>query len=345
MVVGVGDKTKVGLLFGGPSPEHKISIESARMIFYSLKTDHNREKYDVYPFYISEAGYFNQFNQMRYASPGIPPEKNATQRMIPPALFQMNLIFPVMHGKFGEDATIQGFLSALQLDYVGSGVLASALSMDKMSMKALLASRGFPIPRFKAILRGESPNWKTIVDSLQFPLFIKPANSGSSIGVTKVKDISGLEPAYTEALKWMDRVIVEEGVPCRELECGVLGDTDPMVSPVGEVAYGGEFYDYATKYGTGNTGSRLIIPADIPSEVIRKVQQMSLEIFKLFHARDMARIDFFYVERTGELLVNEINTVPGFTKSSMYPKLWEKAGILNWDLSDRLIRLALNRKK
>ena len=341
----MGEKIKVGLLFGGPSPEHKISIESARMVFYSLKTDHNREKYAIYPFYISESGYFNQFNQMRYASPGIPPEKNVAQRAIPSSLWLMDVIFPVMHGKFGEDATIQGFLSTLQLDFVGSDVMASALAMDKIGMKALLASGGFLIPRYKVILRGESPNWKEIADTLRFPLFIKPSNSGSSIGVTKVKDASGLESAYREALKWMDRVIVEEGVSCRELECGVLGDTDPIVSPVGEVSYTGEFYDYATKYGTGGATSRLIIPADIPVDVAERVQRMSLEIFKLFHARDMARVDFFYVERTGEVLVNEINTVPGFTKSCMYPKLWEKLGILNWDLSDRLIRLALNRKK
>jgi len=341
----VGEKIKVGLLFGGPSPEHKISIESARMVFYSLKTDHNREKYDIYPFYISEAGHFNQFNQMRFASLGIPHEKTASQGMIPPALFRMDIVFPVMHGKFGEDGTIQGFLSTLQLDYIGSGVLASALSMDKVSMKALLAKAGFPIPPYQTIVRGEDPNWQAILDRLRFPLFVKPANSGSSIGVTKVKEISALEPAYAEALKWMDRVIVEEGVSCRELECGVLGDTDLMVSPVGEVAYSGEFYDYATKYGTGTASSRLIIPADIPVDVARKAQQMSLEIFKLFHARDMARIDFFYVERTGELLVNEINTAPGFTKSSMYPKLWEKLGILNWDLADQLITLAMNRKK
>jgi D-alanine-D-alanine ligase len=341
----MSQKIKLGLLFGGPSPEHKISIESARMLFYSLKTDQNREKYDVYPFYISETGYFNQFNHMRYASPGIPPEKNTAQRMIPSALFQMDAVFPLMHGKFGEDGTIQGFLSTLKIPYIGSDVLASALSMDKISMKALLSRGNFPVRVYRTVLCGEKPDWEYIMSKMRFPVFVKPSNSGSSIGISKVFDISGLQNAYEEATKWMDRVIIEEGARIRELECGILGDTEPIASPVGEVVYSGEFYDYETKYGTGPASSRLVVPARISEPIKQKVQRMSLEIFRLFNARDMARVDFFYDEQIGDVLVNEINTIPGFTKTSMYPKLWEKAGISNWELSDRLITLAVNRKK
>lgn len=337
-------KTRVGLLFGGASPEHKVSIESARMIFYSLKTDQNREKFDVFPFYISESGYFSQFHQMRYALASVPPGLLVPRHFVPSALFEMDVLFPALHGKFGEDGTIQGFLSTLQIPYVGSGVLASALSMDKVGMKSLLFYAGFPLPKFKAFLRGERLEWDRILEGVSFPLFVKPSNSGSSIGINKVKNLTEMQAAFKEAFLYMDRLILEESVEgCRELECGILGDREAKVSGVGEVKYTGEFYDYKTKYGLGPEKSELLIPADIPKHIENQVQRMSLEIFRLFHARDMARIDFFYDQQKAQVFVNEINTIPGFTKTSMYPKLWEKRGIAGSELTERLIALALNR--
>lgn len=260
---------------------------------------------------------------------------------------QIDVVFPVLHGPFGEDGTVQGMLELADLPYVGAGVLGSAISMDKEKMKILFRAHGLPTAQFKVV---RAADWESRQDevlleaaTVGFPCFTKPANLGSSVGITKCRDQHGLELGIYTALAYDRKVLVEEALSGRELECAVLGNDSPEASVVGEIIPGREFYDYAAKYL--DDSSVTVIPAEITPEVSATVRRYSLGAFRAVDATGMARVDLFFEESGRGVVVNEINTIPGFTTISMYPKLWEASGLGYSDLIDRLIDLALERHK
>ncbi|MGK7935831.1 MAG: D-alanine--D-alanine ligase family protein, partial [Xenococcaceae cyanobacterium] len=262
---------------------------------------------------------------------------------------EIDVWFPVLHGPNGEDGTVQGLLKLMQLPFVGSGVLGSALGMDKIAMKNAFAQAGLPQVKYVAVTRSQI--WSNpcvfpklcdeIEATVDYPCFVKPANLGSSVGITKVRSRSELETALDNAATYDRRIIVEAGVTARELECAVLGNDNPKASVVGEISFSSDFYDYETKYTEGL--AQLQIPALIPDNIALEIQEMSLQAFTTIDAAGLARVDFFYVEETQEVFINEINTFPGFTSTSMYPMLWAAKGVSFPQLVDRLIELALER--
>jgi D-alanine-D-alanine ligase len=259
----------------------------------------------------------------------------------------LDVIFPVLHGPFGEDGTIQGLLELANIPYVGAGVLASAVGMDKALMKLVFAARGLPICDYRVLLRHD---WLQRRDALAgelaralgFPMFVKPANLGSSVGISKVKDPTELPPAIDAAAEFDRKVVVEAAVPeARELECAVLGNDDPAASVVGEVIPSREFYDYEAKYI--DAGSQVVIPADLPAALADQVQRLSLDAFRAIDCAGMARVDFLYSRSSTQVFLNEVNTIPGFTTISMFSKLWNASGVSYGALLDRLIGLARER--
>jgi D-alanine-D-alanine ligase len=374
---------RVGLLFGGRSGEHEVSISSAKAIANAISTGENRHKYELLPFYIQKNGRWlaGQASQ-KVLDSGIPlftsedsvsshpqlsgwedeevkdsgqlPAINHDAKMldcIPAGLPQVAAVdvwFPILHGPNGEDGTVQGLLKLMQVPFVGSGVLGSALGMDKIAMKTAFAQAGLPQVKYVAVNRSQI--WSNpcvfpklcdrIEATVGYPCFVKPANLGSSVGISKVRSRSELETALDNAASYDRRIVVEAGVVARELECAVLGNDEPKASVVGEITYQSDFYDYETKYSAGMAD--IVIPAAVPEAITSQIQQMSLEAFAAVDAAGLARVDFFYTER-GEVLINEINTIPGFTATSMYPMMWEKSGIPFPELIDRLIQLALER--
>ncbi|NJL86695.1 MAG: D-alanine--D-alanine ligase [Leptolyngbyaceae cyanobacterium SM1_1_3] len=260
----------------------------------------------------------------------------------------IDIWFPVLHGPNGEDGSLQGLLQLMQVPFVGSGVLGSALGMDKLAMKMAFAQAGLPQVSYGAVTRAEvrsdsggSQLCDRIEAELGYPCFVKPANLGSSVGISKVRSRRELEKALASAASYDRRLIVEAGVTAREVECAVLGNDHPRASVVGEISFSSDFYDYETKYSAGQAD--LKIPADLPEEVTRQVQEMALKAFQAVDAAGISRVDFFYLEPTGEVLINEINTLPGFTATSMYPLLWQASGVSFPDLVDQLIQLGLER--
>jgi D-alanine-D-alanine ligase len=247
------------------------------------------------------------------------------------------VVFPIIHGTSGEDGSLQGFLDILDLPYVGAGVAGSAVGMDKALFKALLRDAGIPAAR-AVVVRSAG---ELAAPPFPLPLFVKPVNGGSSVGVTKVKRAEDLGSAVEVALRYDDRALVEEGIDAREIECAVLGNDEPRASVPGEVVPGREFYDYDDKYREDN--ARFTIPADLPSEVAEEVRRLAVAVFRLAGLSGMARVDFFVERGTNRVLVNEVNTLPGFTAISMYPKMWEASGLPLSELLDELIRLALER--
>ncbi|MEZ2277219.1 MAG: D-alanine--D-alanine ligase family protein [Microcoleus sp.] len=348
-------KIRVGLLFGGRSGEHEVSISSARAIARALASDENATKYEVQPFYIQKDG--------RWLSGTIPQEVLAAGQPLEinpagtdnesvfsrefPSFNDIDVCFPVLHGPNGEDGTVQGLLKLMQIPFVGSGVLASAMGMDKIAMKMAFAHAGLPQVKYIAVNRSEI--WSNpcvfpklcdkIEETLGYPCFVKPANLGSSVGISKVRSRAELEAALDSAASYDRRIIVEAGVVARELECAVLGNDNPQASTVGEISFSSDFYDYETKYTQGQAD--LSIPAQVSSAIISKIKEMAVQAFLAVDGAGLGRVDFFYVESTGEVLINEINTFPGFTATSMYPQLWEASGISFSELVDRLIQLAL----
>jgi D-alanine-D-alanine ligase len=262
---------------------------------------------------------------------------------------EVDVWFPILHGPNGEDGTVQGLLKLMQVPFVGSGVLGSALGMDKIAMKMAFAQAGLPQVKYIAVNRSQI--WSNpcvfpklcdqVEETLGYPCFVKPANLGSSVGIAKVRSRPELEAALDNAASYDRRLIVEAGVVAREVECAVLGNDHPKASVVGEITYESDFYDYETKYTEGQAG--WLIPAPIPDSIATKIQEMSLQAFATVDAAGLARVDFFYVEATGEVLINEINTLPGFTATSMYPQLWAASGVPFPELVDQLIKLALER--
>src|ERR687885_1694708 len=377
-------KLRVGLLFGGCSGEHEVSISSARAIAKALSSDQNANHYELLPVYIQKDGIWQSGDVAQHVlesgkplpltgtneaylptSTADAPSSSTSTEILPSAASasklsrvgeniswsEVDVWFPILHGPNGEDGTIQGLLKLMQVPFVGSGVLGSALGMDKIAMKMAFAQAGLPQVKYIAVKRSQV--WSSpcvfpklcdqIEETLGYPCFVKPANLGSSVGIAKVRSRAELEAALDNAASYDRRLIVEAGIVAREVECAVLGNDHPKASVVGEITYNSDFYDYETKYTEGRAD--LIIPASLPAAVTTQIQEMALQAFDAVDAAGLARVDFFYVEATGEVLINEINTIPGFTATSMYPQLWAATGISFPELVDQLIQLALERHK
>jgi D-alanine-D-alanine ligase len=339
-------KIRVGLIFGGRSAEHEVSLNSAASIAKNIDPD----KYSVLCLLIDKEGLWRAV-----ASPAEPGKTIAAEgagsflpwgRRSPAGTLEADVYFPVLHGPNGEDGTIQGLLEMADVPYVGCGVTASALGMDKALSKSVFRDRGLTQVRFRVLLeqdwaRDRKAAVRDLAGALPYPMFVKPANLGSSVGITKAKDPQGLEAALELAFLYDRKVVVEEGVRCREFECSVLGNDDPKASLPGEVIPAREFYDYSDKYLDGRT--RFVIPAVLPPALVERIRGDAVAAFKAIDGAGMARVDFLYAEATETLYLNEINTIPGFTEISMYPKLWDVSGVPFPRLLDELIGLALER--
>ncbi len=351
-------KIRVGLLYGGRSVEHDVSIVSARSILGAL----DRERYDVS---LIRAGHDGRW-QLESGSEQI--EATATDGssvMLPAApcnstlvpgdgqaaedlsRLQLDVVFPIIHGRGGEDGTLQGLLELAEVAYVGSGVLSSAIQMDKDVAKRLLAGAGLPVLPW-ITLRGPAVSGsgrekavEAIAKELGFPVFVKPANSGSSVGISKANDRAELAAALTEATRYDTKVIVERGVDAREIEVAVLGNAAPEASVPGEIIPSHEFYDYEAKYH--DDGTQLQIPARLGAEESAQLRDMAVQAYLALEAEGMARVDFLVDRESGKPYINELNSLPGFTSVSMYPRLWEATGLAYAELLDRLITLALER--
>lgn len=348
-------KLQIGLLFGGRSGEHEVSIRSAQAIAKALTAPENQTKYEVIPFYIQKTGVWtsSEIAQKVLETGEVFGESEKAENKdlwsFPPEVSQIDLWFPILHGPNGEDGTIQGLLTLMQKPYVGSGVLGSCVGMDKLAMKSAFAQAGLPQVKYLAVTRDQVysnpcvfPKLCDEIESLLgYPCFIKPANLGSSVGISKAKNRQELEQALDQAASFDRRLIVEAGVKAREVECAVLGNEQPKASVIGEITFESDFYDYETKYTDGK--ANLYIPANIPEEIASQIQEMAIKAFLAIDCAGLGRLDFFYIEETGEILINEINTLPGFTALSMYPQLWEATGVPFCDLVDQLIQLALKR--
>ncbi|MEI6426899.1 MAG: D-alanine--D-alanine ligase family protein [Pseudanabaena sp. ELA607] len=339
-------KLRIGLLFGGRSGEHDVSITSAKAIAAGLAQN---PRYEVQPFYIQHNGIWRTAEiaqQVLDTGVALPLEQNLPSNsfFLPAAVQDVDLWFPVLHGPNGEDGTVQGLLELMQKPYVGNAVLAAAVGMDKISMKAMFGYAGLPQVKYVALSRWQwgqnATAWAEHIEAtLGYPCFVKPSNLGSSVGISKVRDRQQLIDAVVDAFTYDGRLIVEQGVTAREIECAILGNEQPQASTIGEITFNSDFYDYETKYTPGMAS--LIIPAQLPPAVVETVQNTAIKAFQILAGRGLARVDFFYVEATGTVLINEINTFPGFTALSMYPKLWEHSGIPFAALCDRLVTLAL----
>jgi D-alanine-D-alanine ligase len=394
-------KLRVGILFGGRSGEHEVSLLSAASVFNAI----DKAKFEVVPIGITkegrwltaadaerllqgggESGSQPHQNQARpaqahlragdpEATPGaavlargeavmVPPEPQrhaggltpfqteaALTRRVSDRAINVDIIFPVLHGTFGEDGTIQGLLELADIPYVGAGVLGSAAGMDKDVMKALFLAAGLPIVKHVTVLRSaweaEPKKVQKLVESkLKYPVFVKPANLGSSVGISKARNRKELGPAIVEAAKFDRKIVIEQGVggkknKAREIECSVLGNDTPEASVPGEIVPGKEFYDYTAKYV--DEGSKLIIPAKLSKTETKKIQQLAVSAFKAVDCSGLARVDFLMDPKNRKIYLNEINTMPGFTAISMYPKLWAASGLAYPDLIERLIQLGQER--
>jgi D-alanine-D-alanine ligase len=382
-------KLRVGILFGGRSGEHEVSLLSAASVLNAI----DKSKYDVVPIGITKEGHWltaehaerllqGKHGESRHLRAGdpeetpgaavlaqgeaviVPPEPAHREAGLAPLqtdggslrrtsdrAINVDVIFPVLHGTFGEDGTIQGLLELADIAYVGAGVLGSAAGMDKDVMKSLFRSAGLPIVKHVTVLRSRWESeprkvQKLIESKLKYPVFVKPANLGSSVGISKAHDRKELGPAIDEAARFDRKIVIEEGVggkkrKAREIECSVLGNDDPKASVAGEIVPCKEFYDYDAKYL--DEGSELVIPAKITKSEMKKVQSLAVAAFKAVECSGLARVDFLMEPKSRKIYVNEINTMPGFTAISMYPKLWAASGVSYRELIDRLIKLGMER--
>lgn len=390
-------KLRVGILFGGRSGEHEVSLLSAASVFKAI----DQNKYEVVPIGITKEGKWltssdaerllhgkagegarptqaGHTQALRAGNPEatpfaavlqngeavvVPPEphksgagltpfqSDAPTRRASDRAINVDIIFPVLHGTFGEDGTIQGLLELADIPYVGAGVLGSAAGMDKDIMKSLFRAAGLPIVKHVTILRGDRESQprkvqKVVESKLKYPVFVKPANLGSSVGISKARDRKELGPAIDEAAKFDRKIVIEEGVggkknKAREIECSVLGNDKPLASAPGEIVPGAEFYDYTAKYL--DEGSQLIIPAKLTRAETKKVQELAIGGFRAVDCSGLARVDFLMDPKSRKIYLNEINTMPGFTSISMYPKLWAASGVGYPELIGRLIELGLER--
>ena len=334
------DKIKLGVIYGGMSTENEVSVKSAKSVMKNLDSN----KYEVFPIYISKEGiWFLDENEQQEI-------ENITKY-----LKSMDVIFPVLHGLYGEDGTIQGLFELLKIPYVGCKVLASSVGMDKVYTKIVFEKAGIKQAKYKYIRKSEKGyifindnldekvlKLEDIIEifekNLKYPMFIKPSNSGSSVGVNKAINKEELQKYIEEASKYDKKILVEEGIVGREVECAVLGNDEVIASCVGEVKSAEEFYSYDAKYN--NNESRTDIPANISKEKSEEIRNLAIKAFKAIDGTGLSRVDFFIENETNQVYINEINTLPGFTNISMYPKLFENVGISYKELLDRLIELA-----
>jgi len=355
-------KLKIAVLFGGRSGEHEVSLDSARSVLGVL----DPQKYDIYQVGITHSGAWLTGKDVHQAlvngkmeglipcailpdptQPGLYIVRRTGMTDTLEKLTDLDVVFPVLHGTFGEDGTLQGLLELTDLAYVGAGVTGSSVGMDKAVFKNVMRAIGIPTIESILVLRSEIE--RDIADVIRraetvsaYPLFIKPANLGSSVGITKCNQRADLGEALLEACAFDRRVLVERGVEAREIEVSVLGNDEPQASVPGEVLPSREFYSYESKYLDGTSG--LLIPAPLPAGTAEEIQQMAVNAYKAIDCAGMARVDFFVEKNTGRIYLNELNSIPGFTSISMYPKLWEASGLTYVALVDRLVDLALERQ-
>lgn len=336
-------RTRLLLLCGGQSEEHEVSLSSARSVLAAVG-----DSMEVTPLVIDRSGrLLSPAGSLAALEAGSAPAGSGSAELaaVSTTVGSHDVVFPLLHGPNGEDGSVQGLLRLSGLPFVGSDILGSAVGMDKIMMKTVLGAAGLPQVNWRGLDRNEwRSDRQTVLDSLsgsRYPLFVKPANLGSSVGISKVTSESGIVPALELAFRLDRRVIVEEGVSgARELEVGVLGNSQPEASPVGEISFASEFYDYDTKYAEGR--AELSIPAELPAFLADQCRQLALRAFRQLDLRGLARVDFFLTQ-DGSLLLNEVNTMPGFTVTSMYPRLWQAAGLSYPRLVERLVELALER--
>lgn len=373
----MAEKIRVGIIFGGRSSEHEVSLTSASCVLKAI----DRTKYDVIPIGITKGGQWlvgeDVLPLLSSRSPELGQGKQElqsdhAQEVLPVSLLPvpgkgglvslgseedgvevsrladgLDVVFPVLHGTYGEDGAIQGLLELADLPYVGCGITGSAVAMDKAMAKAVLAAGGFPQLPYLVVLRSQWEKNPAVVERevethVGYPCFVKPASLGSSVGISRVRNSAELQPALAEAAIYDRKLVIEKDAGnAREVECSVLGNDDPIASIPGEIVPSREFYDYVAKYH--DSDSQLIIPARISPKATRKVQELAVDAFKSLDCVGMARVDFFVDRTTETVYINELNTIPGFTPISMYPKLWEASGIPYGELIDRLVELAVER--
>ena len=348
-------KIKLGVIFGGMSTEHDVSIVSATSILKNL----NKDKYEIYPIYIDEQGkwyeYTKPINEIEILKVGDKIKETKEIHEEFQYLRNLDVVFPVLHGLYGEDGTIQGLLELLKIKYVGCKVLASSVCMDKVYAKIVLKKKKIKQANY-IYLKADNGNYtyvdhefneekmdlnqisEKIKSKLGFPVFVKPSNSGSSVGIQKAKNEQELENAILYAAKYDTKILIEEEIKGREIECAVLGNEEIKATCVGEILPAEEFYTFDAKYN--NAESRVVIPAELNSKVQEKIQQIAMKAFKAVDGKGLARVDFFIRKSDNQIYINEINTLPGFTQISMYPKLWEQSGLKYSELLDELIHLA-----
>ncbi len=335
------NKLRITVLFGGRSGEHEVSVRSAASVISAL----DRSKYEVTPVAIAKSGRWLSPAESQALLPAASRTGLATETAVavsrePERTSGVDVVFPVLHGTFGEDGTLQGLLELADVAYVGSGVLGSACGMDKDVMKRLFREAGLPTVEHIAIKRHEiAARWREAADRFGYPVFVKPANLGSSVGISKASNDAELRAALEEAARYDRKLIVERAVTGREIEVSVLGNDQPEASPPGEIIPTEGFYDYDAKYM--NDSAKLAIPAELTPEQSEEVRRLSVAAFQAVECRGLARVDSFLEASTGRFLLNEVNTMPGFTSISMYPKLWDAGGMPYPRLLDRLIELAL----
>ena len=367
-------KTKLGVVFGGMSTENEVSVVSATSVIKNL----NKEKYEIFPIFISKDGHWYKINienfeennsknnsKLNYEDSDnlekneVLKNKNEIENVFS-YLKNMDVIFPVLHGLYGEDGTIQGTFELLKIPYVGCKVLASSIGMDKVYAKCIFEKADLNQTNWVYVQKRGNKYFyidkefnekeirleeivKISTEKLEFPMFVKPSNSGSSVGITKAHNEEELKNAIEIAAKYDRKILIEQGVNGREVECGVLGNGEVKASCVGEIKAADEFYTYDAKYN--NSASKTVIPADLPENISEEIRKTAVKAFKAIDGSGLARVDFFVENSTNKVFINEVNTMPGFTSISMYPKLFEASGIKYSDLLDKLIDLALEKNK
>lgn len=351
-------KIKLAVIFGGISTEHEVSIVSGTSVIENL----DKNRYEIYPIYISKDGIWNKYTKKVSEITTLQINETISQieeiKNIVSYLKQMDVVFPILHGIGGEDGSIQGLFELIKIPYVGCGILASSVGMDKVYTKLVFEKAGIKQAKYEYIKKSSkgyvyidkefNENIATINEicdildkNLKYPMFIKPSNSGSSVGISKAKNKEELQQAIEYATQFDTKILIEEGINAREIECAVLGNEEVISACVGEILPAEEFYSFDAKY-TSNE-SKTIIPANIDDKIQEKIRALAIKAFKTIDGKGLSRVDFFVENGTNEIYINEINTMPGFTKISMYPKLFDNSGIAYKELLDKLINLALTK--
>ena len=344
------EKIKLGVVFGGESTENEVSVVSANSILNNIDT----EKYDIYPIYIDKEGTWWEYEKQNNIRLGAKIRNKKLIENERNYLNQLDIVFPVLHGKYGEDGTIQGFFELVGLPYVGCHVLSSSVGMDKAYSKIIFEKAGLKQADYEYIRKYKDKYLyvnkdfeeeilsleavaKKVSKKLKYPMFVKPSNAGSSVGINKAKNFEQLKDYIEIASQFDNKILIEQGINGKEIECAVLGNDEVIASCVGEIKPAEEFYSYNAKYS--NEESKTEIPADLPKEISEKIRKQAIKAFKAIDGKGLARVDFFVERKSNEIYINEINTMPGFTNISMYPKLFEKSGISYKELLNRLVDL------